>query len=135
MKALSLWQPWPSLIAHGLKQYETRGWYTSHRGPLAIHASKRWTPDEAAMLDLLANQFNEVYNALSYPMPLGAVVCICNLITCIPTNNLQQISRMERAVGDFSPGRFAWRLELVEVFEEPIPAKGKQGLWDWSRPV
>lgn len=40
MKALTLWQPWASLVALGVKTIETRSWSTSHRGPLAIHASK-----------------------------------------------------------------------------------------------
>ena len=41
MKALSLWQPWASLIAAGVKRFETRHWETRHRGPIAIHAAKR----------------------------------------------------------------------------------------------
>ena len=40
MKALSLWQPWASFVAYELKPHETRHWYTSYRGPLAIHAAK-----------------------------------------------------------------------------------------------
>lgn len=38
MKALTLHQPWASLVALGVKTVETRGWATSYRGPLAIHA-------------------------------------------------------------------------------------------------
>ena len=41
MKALSLRQPWASLIANGHKTIETRTWRTRYRGPLAIHASMR----------------------------------------------------------------------------------------------
>lgn len=41
MKAISLWQPWATLIATGAKQIETRSWATSYRGPIAIHAAKR----------------------------------------------------------------------------------------------
>ena len=40
MKALSLTQPWASLVVIGAKCYETRSWATNYRGPLAIHASK-----------------------------------------------------------------------------------------------
>jgi hypothetical protein len=36
MKALTLIQPWASLVAIGAKRVETRGWRTSYRGPLAI---------------------------------------------------------------------------------------------------
>jgi hypothetical protein len=38
MKALTLYQPWASLVALGHKTVETRKWATTYRGPLAIHA-------------------------------------------------------------------------------------------------
>lgn len=41
IKALSLWQPWASLIAIGAKKIETRGWSTKYRGPLVICSAKR----------------------------------------------------------------------------------------------
>jgi hypothetical protein len=41
MKAITIWQPWASLIAIGAKQYETRSWETKYRGPIAIHAAKK----------------------------------------------------------------------------------------------
>ncbi|MEL6614044.1 MAG: hypothetical protein AAFQ53_18260 [Bacteroidota bacterium] len=48
--ALSLWQPWASLMASGHKSIETRSWYTHHRGLVAICAAKRWTLDQAEYL-------------------------------------------------------------------------------------
>src|SRR5258708_5270609 len=50
VKALTLWQPWASLIAVGAKTIETRSWSTSYRGPLAIHAAKR-KPDTELLED------------------------------------------------------------------------------------
>ena len=41
MKAITLWQPWASLLACGAKQYETRSWATNYRGPIAIHAASK----------------------------------------------------------------------------------------------
>jgi hypothetical protein len=41
MKSITIIQPWATLIALGEKKYETRGWPTKHRGPLAIHAGKK----------------------------------------------------------------------------------------------
>ncbi|MCI0391874.1 MAG: hypothetical protein MOB07_24290 [Acidobacteria bacterium] len=41
LKALSLRQPWASLMAIGAKRNETRGWCTKHRGWVAIHAAGR----------------------------------------------------------------------------------------------
>ena len=44
MKALTITQPWATLIAIGAKRFETRGWSTPYRGPLAIHAGKNLAP-------------------------------------------------------------------------------------------
>src|SRR3954451_22243677 len=44
--ALTLTQPWATLVAIGAKQIETRSWGTSYRGWLAIHAAKGY-PDAA----------------------------------------------------------------------------------------
>ena len=40
MKALSLTQPWATLVVIGAKRIETRSWHTSYVGPLLIHAAK-----------------------------------------------------------------------------------------------
>jgi hypothetical protein len=39
---------------------------------------------------------------------------------------------LERAFGDFKPGRFAWVLEDVRRLVTPVPLKGRQGLWEWT---
>jgi len=41
LKAITILQPWASLIACGAKQIETRSWATKYRGQLAIHAGKQ----------------------------------------------------------------------------------------------
>ncbi len=41
MKAITIHQPWASLIVVGAKRFETRSWETKYRGPIAIHASKQ----------------------------------------------------------------------------------------------
>jgi hypothetical protein len=40
MKALTILEPWASIIACGAKQIETRSWSTKYRGSIAIHAGK-----------------------------------------------------------------------------------------------
>lgn len=40
MKALSIRQPWASLIVLGLKPVENRTWRTNYRGQLLIHAAQ-----------------------------------------------------------------------------------------------
>ena len=49
MKVLSVRQPWAWLIVAGHKDIENRKWYTNHRGPLLIHASKAMDPEDFPM--------------------------------------------------------------------------------------
>lgn len=63
----------------------------------------------------------------------GAIIGKVNLINCEPTAQLEAwIDDRERAFGDYSPGRFAWKLDNPEQFKELIPAKGALGLWEFN---
>jgi hypothetical protein len=64
MKALSVMQPWATLIALGAKHIETRSWATSHRGQLAIHASSRM--NRVALLNLREPLIQEALTAGGY---------------------------------------------------------------------
>lgn len=94
MKALTLWQPWASLIAVGAKTIETRSWSTKYRGPLAIHASKHYEPfriDEdhgwVSGSQMLWDRDGDLSShSYFHPVPLGAVVATAQLIDCVPTD-------------------------------------------------
>lgn len=134
IKAITLHQPWATLIALGAKQYETRSWTTRFRGLLVIHAGKTLMidPKDRVMLSLLADVGIREPNKL----PLGAAVCVCELTAIYRTQDCApHLSERERAFGDFSPGRAAWKLEHVQRFARPIPCKGAQYLWDWTLPL
>lgn len=129
MRAISLWQPWASFIACGLKQYETRSWEPHPSAilePLAIHAAKRkMTKEELEYLD----QLRETYGAKRFPTeyPLGQVIAICKLNGVYATQRHKQhmpIS-IEVDIGDWSPGRFAWHLVEVQRVK-PVEFKGSQ---------
>lgn len=92
MKALTIRQPWASLIAAGVKTIETRSWSTKYRGPLAIHAGKA-TPDGLWEGGDWAIAWNGNFcNAFAYrrilsnrlELPLGAVVATCTLADVVP---------------------------------------------------
>lgn len=100
MKAITLTQPWATLIAIGAKKIETRSWGTSYRGPLAIHAAKglgpgginayleRCTASEpiyAALNDAGLVPFTWDADAL-LALPRGAIVAVCTLADCRPTD-------------------------------------------------
>ena len=126
MKAVSLWQPWATLVVLGLKKVETRGWYTSYRGPLLIHAAKTFPPS--------ARRFAEAERALGRlpaRIPFGALIGRVDLDEVLETQNVEQIvSALERLYGDFAWGRFAWFLENAKEFPEPIPCRGMQRLFN-----
>ncbi|MBC9783509.1 ASCH domain-containing protein [Heliobacterium chlorum] len=143
MKALSLLQPWASLIAIGAKKIETRSWATKYRGPLAIHASAKFGKHEKATCGLpgfkqtlivhrLMRESKTQYGLYFYEMPLGSIIAICNLVDVIPVEDISGLTTKERAFGDYSPGRYAWVLEDVRPLDKPVPAKGKLGLWEWA---
>lgn len=138
--ALTVYQPWANLIRGGHKRYETRHWKTNYRGLLAIHAGKRWTEEERLVRDTIwVNHgiFNrEIAASLDMSqMAFGAVLCICKLVRIEGTTLLGHcISQLECDVGDWRYGRYAWELEVVRVFDEPIPARGQQGMWQWTMP-
>lgn len=138
MKALSLWQPWASAIALGLKTIETRSWSTAYRGPLAIHAARRrLTPAEEAELHSLITEVFDAGSAQlpsgSWPFQYGAIVATCELVEVRPAwRDDPNLTAQERRWGDFSPGRFAWVLADVKRVETVEPARGRQGLWEWT---
>jgi len=137
MKALSLWQPWATLIALGYKRVETRSWPTQYRGPIAIHAAKR-TPGDLEiniMLSLLASGRTPDLPAIDR-LPLGAIVATAELVDCerMTWAFIQSQPELELDVGDWRVGRYAWALTNVVRLPEAIPARGAQGLWDWTPP-
>ncbi len=134
MKTLSLTQPWASLVAVGEKRFETRSWPTRYRGLLAIHAAKNF-PAWARDLSLTSTPFVDALfeNGVNpvWGLPQGAIVGVVELLDCLPTGAvLDQISTRELVFGDFSPGRYAWKLGDGVRFAEPIPCRGALGLWD-----
>lgn len=143
MKALTLTQPWATLVALGAKRIETRTWHTKYTGPIAIHAAKgfpKWAQETC-----WRDPFDEVLRGLLGDgtwkcidpklLPTAAVIATANLDSCRSTSDVAgEISEQERAFGDYSAGRYAWSLSDVKVFYPPILAKGAQGLWRWENP-
>lgn len=144
MKALTLTQPWATLVAIGEKRYETRSWGTPHRGPLAIHAAKGVGPlgGQEAFFDLcLSEPFHSVLSEHGYADPLqlprGGVVAVTELVICLPTETpLRELPRSIAAYevdfGDWTPGRFAWALDEVRKVDPPVAARGALGLWEFD---
>lgn len=137
MRALSLTQPWATLVAHGFKRIETRDWATRYRGPLAIHASKyRDGADRICYTDPFAAALLELGYASHTELPQQAVLCIVRLVDVlrVPQSPTPPRDSAEFAFGDYSNGRYMWVFDQVEAFEEPVAQRGFAGLWDWPLP-
>ncbi|MGE5593799.1 MAG: ASCH domain-containing protein [Betaproteobacteria bacterium] len=86
MKAITLIQPWASLVAIGAKRIETRSWATDYRGPLAIHAAKgfpKWAQElcyKEPFATLLFNVKTGYYHP--WKLPRGVVIAVCALVGC-----------------------------------------------------
>lgn len=162
MKALTIKQPWASLIMADLKHYETRSWKTSYRGKLAIHAGKETFQKFLRERFPVASNgweyhplYDEYKNFMNIVSPLdldnlqyGAVLGTVDLVDCLKVTDYdgktaelisgiankdpKYISETELMLGDFTEGRYAWELENIHIFDHPIPTKGQQGLWNWE---
>lgn len=146
MKIITLHQPYASLIALGLKRYETRSWATNYRGRLAIHAAKQ--PFASEYGNALIQEYDRAWlDALrlahdagilddrsrlpfAHQLPLGAIVAVVDLVNCekMLPSNMQTQSKLELAVGDWQFYRYAWKLDNIMALPEPIPYKGGQGM-------
>jgi hypothetical protein len=144
MKALSFIQPFATLAAGGDKTVETRSWSTNYRGPLAIHASAGYGPGgrrgfyRVAFSEPFYSALKNYWNRFtgSQPLlPMGAVLATCELVAVAKIASFGYScdpGEPEKSFGDYTPGRYAWYLYNVQALPEPIPAKGKLGLWEWD---
>ena len=150
--ALTVWQPWASLIVYRVKPYEFR----SRRPPagrvgrrIAIHAGARpvrpaevrdlvdrLAGEDAWTTGLLPDALDFLKRALDAPglLPLSAVLGTAVLGQGVAANEiapgLARLNDSDRQ--DHS--MFGWPLSDVERFDEPVPARGAQGFWPWRRP-
>ncbi len=127
MKCISLWQPWASAVALGIKKVETRGWQTRHRGPLLIHAAKPWGILQKNFLS--DAQRKGVLPEGDYP--LGAILCRVNLDAIEGVETLlPKLGEIERLLGNYAPGRYGWKFGSGARYANPIPYKGAQGIFE-----
>lgn len=131
MKALTISQPYASLIADGSKWIENRTWPTNYRGPLAIHAG-------------LGTQYMTKKALQLSGLPYGSVVAVAELQSCQKLRTIRNMAGIINALTnridgsnrtweeadehEHAEGPYCWILGNVRKIE-PIEARGAQGLW------
>lgn len=153
MQALTIWQPWATLIIAGAKPYEFRGWPAPHavRGTrIAIHAgSRKVKRDEVADL-ILRLQGPEPWSTalrknVALPLLERALLRpeILPLASVIGTATLGAPRRAHDVAVEFGDPvndsdrdahvNWAWPLSGIEPLEPIAPARGAQGFWTWRQ--
>lgn len=117
MKALSVRQPWASLIANGRKTIELRSRPISFRGPVLIVSGARpWRGEHGFELG-----------------PLGVTICVVDIVGC----HAVTIADAESAC-IVPPDGYGWGWELANARPVPNrPIRGKLGLYtiDYAPPA
>ena len=113
IKALSIREPWISMIADGEKTIETRTWMTSYRGPLLLVGSKK--PD-------LCSGLRSARKDGPYA---GKAACMAYLVGCRPMTKVDETA----ACCEAYPRAKAWLLANIARVE-PVYVTGKQGLYN-----
>ena len=152
MKAISIKQPWASLIAHGIKDVENRTWkcptkYIGQR--VLIHASGKPLQCIGFFDSILTN---EQLSALpkdkdfkDYGFEVGSIIGSIKIVGCVINHPSVWAEKSEAYDFDkdvFPNGApsnvgkkgdtYNWLLAEPILFEEPIPAKGKLSFWEFD---
>lgn len=151
MRALTVWQPWASMIVLGLKPYEFRGWpapASLHGQRIAIHAGARYvrrTEVDEILASLRAEKaghglpttlkvdetiafLEHVIAEHTMGLPLSAIVGTAVLGTPKRAKDLAEL----RADSDrVDHTKWAWPMQDVQLALPPRPATGMQGIWHW----
>lgn len=152
-KVLSLWQPWATLLAYGLKLNETRPSATSYVGTQLIHATgtinkqSKWYCEQEFFKEALASIGIHSWKDL----PRGAIVGAYDQEACwritqeeelIATRkhatgqvkgkdwmDIADLTDQEYAFGNYNEGRYIWTGSDHRFLTEPIPYKNGQGYY------
>lgn len=150
MKALTVWQPWASLIIAGWKPHEFRGYPAPRfavgqrivihagarppkRGEIADLIHRLGSADDAWTTGLLAEALPFLERVMLSPgmLPLSAGLGTALLGQAVRADQLVQpgitIADSDRLVHS----NWGWPLSEIERFEPPVPCKGAQGFWSW----
>ena len=124
MKAISLHQPWASMIARGEKTIETRWWRTHYRGDLLICSTKR----------------------PSFPsLPCGFAIAIVDVYDCVPYESEMDLESgfdelrarmlLILKLQEKSDVRlWAWMLRDIRPITTPFEVRGRQGFFNIDLP-
>lgn len=122
MKVLTLKQPWASLVAEGIKQYEFRTWKTNYRGKVLIHAGAGVEKKEL-----------DRFKDLDLDYPSKKIIAEVEIEDCLELDdnlNKKIINENNIAYGSKYRTGYAWKLKNVKKINVDKEINGKLGLWN-----
>lgn len=143
MKAISIKQPWASLIAHGIKDIENRTWpcpkkYIGQR--VLIHASG--SHGKKFKVNLTDEQIKVAFATIAEGcmlgnLPFGSIIGSVQIVDCVINHpsiwaEKTEVKADENGLPCYGNKTYNWVLANPIFFAEPIPAKGKLSLWDFN---
>lgn len=146
MKAITVKQPWASLIIHGIKDIENRTWscpkkYIGKR--VLIHASK--AKAKSLKFQLTDEQIRCVYGHFNGDIPLliepkGSIIGSVEIVDCIVNHHSIWAEKTDNYTIGMNPNLhkaitgkkviYNWVLANPILFPESIPVKGKLSFWE-----
>lgn len=139
MKVISVWQPWATLIMLRHKLNETRS-FPAPRSligtRIGIASTKQLRHEQKQALcdpDFMAHFLPlnvPSFDKLVHGCLLGTIELHSSEV--ITEELMEDTTDEELAFGWYSPGRYVWRLRDPILFDEPIPVRGQQGIWEFS---
>lgn len=130
VKVITVLQPYAHYIIHGdsmiefgntvapdKKDIENRTWPTRYRGRIYVHAGLRWYDDMSDDLDV----FDDIIERMDRER--GHIIGYVDLVDCVQLHQ-----------SPWFGGPFGFVLANPVVID-PIPARGRQGIWDHCIPV
>ena len=137
MKAITIKQPFASLIVEGIKDIENRTWKTNLRGRVLIHAG-------AKSADFLDSQLaDHIYDFIRRTSksgkdwsgyPFSAIIGSVEIVDCVEYHKSIWAEKSIDIYEQFSLDRheaiYNWVLANPIKFHEPIPCKGRLSFWE-----
>lgn len=139
MRAISLTEPWATLMALQEKRVETRSWKIPRHiigQEVGIHAARGYPgwASELTEREPFCSSLRARGNVFVPNLTRGRILCIVKFIGYRRTEDVRgQLPAKELAFGDYSDGRFAWMTEFVRKLDEPVLVTGHQGFWRWEQ--
>jgi hypothetical protein len=140
MKAISIKQPWASLIAHGIKDVENRTWKCPQRyigERVLVHSSLAKSDQiiSRVLKDKQYSLFRERFghSGLDFLEPKGAIIGSVEIVECVLNHSSIWAEKTNLPEQLSNECIWNWVLANPILFDEPIMnVKGKLGFWEYN---